>query len=69
MTVDTRVDAPPRDVPAAGEPLPPAAGAPPRLPWRSRLHAAQARTAPYAYVAPFFAIFLAFGLFPLVYTA
>jgi cellobiose transport system permease protein len=50
---------------------PPAGGAPPRphRPWRSRLHAAEARTAPYAYVAPFFAVFLAFGLFPLVYTA
>ena len=61
--------APARTLPAAGEPLPPAAGAPPRLPWRSRLHAAEARTAPYVYVAPFFAIFLAFGLFPLIYTA
>jgi cellobiose transport system permease protein len=62
--------APPRTLPAAGEPLPPAAGAPRgNRSWRSRLHAAEARTAPYAYVAPFFAIFLAFGLFPLVYTA
>jgi cellobiose transport system permease protein len=64
------LEAPPRRLPAAGEPLPPAAGAPPRhLSWRSRLHSAEARTAPYAYVAPFFAVFLAFGLFPLVYTA
>lgn len=63
------LDAAPRTRPAAGEPLPPAAGPPPHRSWRSRLHAAEARTAPYAYVAPFFAVFLAFGLFPLVYTA
>ncbi|HET6394185.1 MAG TPA: sugar ABC transporter permease [Blastococcus sp.] len=69
MSIETRAAAPPLDVPAAGEPLPPAAGTPPRRSWRSRLHAAEARTAPYAYVAPFFAIFLAFGLFPLIYTA
>ena len=55
--------------PAAGEPLPRRPGHPPTAPWRSRLHAAEARTAPYAYVAPFFVIFVAFGLFPLVYTA
>ena len=57
-----------------GSPLPPAAGAPrPRHTARgaSRLHAAPRgpHAPPYAYVAPFFAIFLAFGLFPLVYTA
>lgn len=69
MSAGIQADVPPRVVPAAGGPLPPAAGAPPRLSWRSRLHAAEARTAPYAYVAPFFVIFLAFGLFPLVYTA
>ena len=69
MTVDTRAGTPPTTLPAAGGPLPPAAGVPPRSPWRSRLHAAEARTAPYAYVTPFFAVFLAFGLFPLVYTA
>ena len=64
------LEAPPRRLPAAGEPLPPAAGDPPgNRSWRSRLHSAEARTAPYAYVAPFFAVFLAFGLFPLVYTA
>ena len=48
--------------PAAGARPATARGAPgctPRRPAR----------APYAYVAPFFAIFLAFGLFPLVYTA
>ncbi|MFF7212504.1 carbohydrate ABC transporter permease [Streptomyces sp. NPDC008238] len=40
---------------------PPAAPAPPR-----RL---LARLSPYAYIAPFFALFAAFGLFPLLYTA
>lgn len=40
---------------------PPAAQAPPR-----RL---LARLSPYAYIAPFFALFAAFGLFPLLYTA
>jgi cellobiose transport system permease protein len=69
MSIETRAAAPPLDVPSAGEPPPPAAGTPPRRSWRSRLHAAEARTAPYAYIAPFFVIFLAFGLFPLIYTA
>ncbi len=41
---------------------------PGRPAWRSRLHAFEARSAPYAYVAPFFLLFAAFGLFPLVYT-
>jgi hypothetical protein len=59
MSIETRAAAPLLDVPAAGDPLPPAAGTPRRRSWRSRLHAAEARTAPYAYVAPFFAIFLA----------
>ena len=36
---------------------------------RSRLHAFEARSAPYAYIAPFFLLFAAFGLFPLIYTA
>ncbi len=51
----------------------PTAGPAPRTPgrpaWRSRLHAFESRSAPYAYVAPFFLLFAAFGLFPLVYTA
>lgn len=42
-------------------------GSPP--PWRSRLFQFEARSAPYVYVAPFFLVFAAFGLFPLVYTA
>jgi cellobiose transport system permease protein len=49
-----------------GAPQPEPAGRPP---WRSRLYALEARTAPYVYVAPFFMVFAAFGLFPLIYTA
>ncbi len=39
------------------------------LTWRSRLFRFEERAAPYAYVAPFFAVFAAFGLFPLADTA
>lgn len=53
----------PRSAPAA-----PAPRAPGRPAWRSRLHAFEARSAPYAYISPFFLLFAAFGLFPLVYT-
>ena len=56
--------------PVAGERgTPPAAGTPARPPWRSRLYAFEGRSAPYVYVAPFFLVFFAFGLFPLIYTA
>ncbi|GAB2689995.1 carbohydrate ABC transporter permease [Thalassiella azotivora] len=49
---------------------PPAPGAPRRRsPLRARLFRWEARSAPYVYVAPFFLVFAAFGLFPLVYTA
>jgi len=37
--------------------------------WRSRLYRLDVKGSPYAYVAPFFILFFAFGLFPLVYTA
>jgi cellobiose transport system permease protein len=58
------------DRPVAGERgTPPAAGTPARPPWRSRLYAFEGRSAPYVYVAPFFLVFFAFGLFPLIYTA
>ncbi|MEJ3654652.1 sugar ABC transporter permease [Actinomycetes bacterium KLBMP 9759] len=33
------------------------------------MHRWEGASAPYAYIAPFFVVFLAFGLFPLVYTA
>ncbi len=36
--------------------------------WRSRLHRWDLRYSPYAFVAPFFLFFAAFGLFPLLYT-
>ncbi|WNM29993.1 sugar ABC transporter permease [Streptomyces sp. Li-HN-5-11] len=35
----------------------------------SRLRRGLARLSPYAYITPFFALFAAFGLFPLLYTA
>ncbi|MEW2547224.1 sugar ABC transporter permease [Streptomyces sp. NPDC047002] len=44
---------------------PPAAG---RGSWRSRLWRFDDKASPYAYIAPFFLVFGAFGLFPLVYT-
>lgn len=37
-------------------------------PWRSRLYRWDLRYSPYAFVAPFFLFFVAFGLFPLLYT-
>ncbi|HEX5997589.1 MAG TPA: sugar ABC transporter permease [Jiangellales bacterium] len=37
--------------------------------WRFRLHRADLRATPYLYIAPFFLLFAAFGLFPLGYTA
>lgn len=56
--------------PAPGErSTPPGGAAPERPSWRSRLYRWEGRSAPYVYVAPFFLIFLAFGLFPLIYTA
>jgi cellobiose transport system permease protein len=48
---------------------PPGAGSAPALSWRSRLYRWEGRSAPYLYVAPFFLVFAAFGLFPLIYTA
>lgn len=52
-----------------GRSSPPGGGAPRRSDWRSRLYQFEGRSAPYVYVAPFFLLFLAFGLFPLIYTA
>ena len=40
-----------------------------RQAWRSRLYRLDVKGSPYAYVAPFFILFFAFGLFPLLYTA
>ncbi|WP_327291018.1 carbohydrate ABC transporter permease [Streptomyces sp. NBC_01198] len=36
--------------------------------WRTRLYRFDTKASPYAYVAPFFVLFAAFGLFPLIYT-
>ena len=36
--------------------------------WRTRLYRWDSKGAPYAFVAPFFLVFAAFGLFPLLYT-
>ncbi|PJE95330.1 ABC transporter permease [Streptomyces carminius] len=44
-------------------------GARPRQAWRTLLHRFDIRAAPYAFVAPFFVVFGAFSLYPLVYTA
>ncbi|AUG81849.1 ABC transporter permease [Kitasatospora sp. MMS16-BH015] len=43
--------------------------APPPHPWRTRLYRWDVKGSPYAYIAPFFLCFAAFGLFPLIYTA
>jgi cellobiose transport system permease protein len=40
-----------------------------RQAWRSRMYRLDVKGSPYAYVAPFFIMFFAFGLFPLLYTA
>jgi cellobiose transport system permease protein len=56
--------------PAPGErTTPPGGGSPTKPSWRSRLYRWEGRSAPYVYVAPFFLVFAAFGLFPLLYTA
>ena len=55
----------PEDTPSSSG----AAVSTPPINWRSRLFRFEERAAPYAYVTPFFAVFAAFGLFPLGYTA
>ncbi|MCX4744183.1 sugar ABC transporter permease [Kitasatospora sp. NBC_01287] len=39
-----------------------------RQTWRTRLYRWDSKGSPYAFVAPFFLVFAAFGLFPLLYT-
>ncbi|MGA5196161.1 carbohydrate ABC transporter permease [Streptomyces exfoliatus] len=59
-------------LPPAGAPVAPPVTAPPRTgpgPRRVRLGRLRSRSAPYALIAPFFLLFGAFGLFPLVATA
>lgn len=41
---------------------------PGRQAWRSRLWRFDDKASPYAYIAPFFLVFGAFGLYPLIYT-
>ncbi|MFJ8667644.1 carbohydrate ABC transporter permease [Streptomyces sp. NPDC093600] len=55
---------PPAPHPSPAVPKP---SAPPGR-WRSRLYRWDLRLSPYAFVAPFFLTFAAFGLFPLLYT-
>ncbi|NYI03610.1 carbohydrate ABC transporter permease [Allostreptomyces psammosilenae] len=61
--------------PPTKEPRPPSGRSPAprsttsrRQAWSSRWHALDMRAAPYAYIAPFFVLFGAFGLYPLIYT-
>ncbi|WP_212911994.1 carbohydrate ABC transporter permease [Streptomyces sp. TS71-3] len=59
--------------PAKGGAAPAASGRPrgaPKPPssWRSRLYRWDMKASPYAFIAPFFLFFGAFGLFPLIYT-
>ncbi|MCD0483333.1 sugar ABC transporter permease [Streptacidiphilus sp. ASG 303] len=63
-SVTTAGGGPPQTPPAAHRPAPPSPGPS----WRSRLYRLDLKASPYAYVAPFFACFAAFGLFPLIYT-
>ncbi|MEU7034694.1 MULTISPECIES: sugar ABC transporter permease [unclassified Streptomyces] len=55
---------PPPAPPSPASPPPP----PPRAGLRSRFYRWDLRFSPYAFVAPFFLTFAAFGLFPLIYT-
>jgi cellobiose transport system permease protein len=47
--------------------LPPKGDGPPPS-WRSKLFRLDTKASPYAFIAPFFLCFAAFGLFPLIYT-
>ncbi|MFI8320232.1 carbohydrate ABC transporter permease [Streptomyces sp. NPDC085529] len=61
--------APSRNGPAGRRSTPPPPPRPARASaWRSRLHRWDTKGTPYALVAPFFLVFAAFGLFPLLYT-
>ncbi|MFF3607917.1 carbohydrate ABC transporter permease [Streptomyces sp. NPDC002463] len=61
--------APSRTGPAGRQDTQPPSARPAGSPaWRSRLHRWDTKGTPYALVAPFFLVFAAFGLFPLLYT-
>ncbi|MDB1089060.1 sugar ABC transporter permease [Streptomyces sp. ACA25] len=61
----------PQDVPpgSAGGPRSGSDGGRPRQKWRTLLHRLDLRTAPYAFITPFFVIFAAFSFYPLLYTS
>ena len=63
----TASPAPGGAAPAASAPARPPGG-PHRTSWRSRLYRWDIKASPYAFIAPFFLFFFAFGLFPLLYT-
>jgi cellobiose transport system permease protein len=52
----------------AGSLVAEARGPRPRSAWRTRLTKLDSKASPYLYISPFFLLFIAFGLFPLVYT-
>jgi cellobiose transport system permease protein len=54
--------------PARTAPNPPLKGDGRPSGWRSKLYRLDTKASPYAYIAPFFLCFAAFGLFPLIYT-
>jgi cellobiose transport system permease protein len=57
--------------PGGSRPAPDRSGEQPRQSrpsWRSRLWRFDDKASPYAYIAPFFLVFGAFGLYPLIYT-
>ena len=60
MAIDQALEAPETDRPARRPPPP--------LTWRQRLSRWDTRFSPYLYVVPFFAVFLAIGVYPMVYS-
>jgi cellobiose transport system permease protein len=67
MTVSNPAEVDGSGVPSTSRAAP--AGRSRREVWRSRLYRFDVKGSPYAYVAPFFVLFAAFGLWPLLYTA
>lgn len=65
MTATVSAPHPPAASADPGRPAPP----PRRRGLRGLLFRWEAKSAPYVYIAPFFLVFAAFGLFPLLYTA
>ena len=67
MTMTTPAEVDGTGVPSTSRAEPAASSR--RQVWRSRLYRLDVKASPYAYVAPFFLLFAAFGLWPLLYTA